>query len=1732
MFAVDEKEFNELGYNVKFVKLHTITPFICSNLSSVETIEITGNSSCIANNAFQNCFRLEHINFKNKNINIIDDYAFENCLELTDLNINFEGKRIGKNSFYKCSKINSFDFLWAVEEFDDECLAYTNLSDFNFFNRTFKFIGSFAFANAYYHDNLNIKLNGVKLSAGAFHGMSEINYFEIKNCYFDEELFFSLFEKTKEEFYQNVNIVSLITDFTAIPYLFSRFDSAYIECNIENGNIPEGLFNGCLSLVSVKINGAINSVGKSCFECCENLEYIDGEFENNLIINDNAFLNCKNYEYQYFDKTKIIGKYAFYGSNLKKLLLGDDIEFIGDYAFGNCKLEPKITLPFIGNDKNSNSPFGIIFSQDLLSNTEVQIVDEKQYYIPNSIEYVAVTGNIINENAFKNCYFLKCIELPNVEKVLANYFSNCSNLNKLIFGSRLNEFSGKSLLGLDKNLSIIIENNDEFVAIDNSVFSKDQKTLYFSNKNSTFNDVLYYKPYSMYNISDEIVLSDVKLVESQSFDAKNVNKISLSNVYDIEKAAFINCNNIKNISISSISFNIYEKIFFSEVDELNLDYLKLDNISLKSIKNLFHGVTKLYINKLELINCELEDYTFKNVVVGKLIISNCYGSTILNNNLDTVVFDNSSNFRDMFKGINKFNTITISKRTISNEDLNGIECLNLILQDVKEIKLGSFENIIIDSLCISAVENIEKGAFLNSNINIINITNSAYKTENSCIYKDSTLLYYKPMDKDAKIPNIITNVLEQSIDLINSKSLKIPNNIIFDNNSIYHANNIETIICGSSNLTRLIELFDDCSNLKNIYYTDNNIPSKYLSNLPYVENIYLNKSIEVIGDFAFSNNPNLRIIENIEKAIYYGDFAFTNCTSLDSLKLNSNAESIGFNIIEGCSMLKSIEMPLLEYYSDYEIILSDIIGEGNSNISILITNGNIPSNMFENSSNAIRIENSPEYVGNYAFCNAKNVTIDLSNTVYIGECAFMNSKLMPNIIFDVCKFIGSKAFAFCDNIEKFSFNESLDFLKEDAFDDSNLESINIKNNLTYYVLEECVFHNENLIYYPPRSTKNIICFEEKINRIRANAFKNCTNLEKIKFTTINILEENSFNSCNKLYEVDLGDHQIDVTGPIFYNCEKLDLFSIYKIKQGSNNKLCDYFNNNDIIPISELTIYNSVLNEGELNCNNKILSIKLNDHTKIIPDNYFKDCTNLKYINFPTECIQIGDNAFENTLINEIIINENIELLGNNVFKSVPLTKICFKNELDKFSCSKYGIGNSLREIYFESTSFVYGSFEGKNQLEKIIVNKYIGNEIPTNCFSDCSNLQVVNIPTTYEVIKSYAFNNCTSLDNVYVPKHIKVEENAYYNCNGIKDFVYNYKNENFVLSFFGFDKNISSLNRVEVATSNLSESSFMGYKNIKIIVIHAPQNKIPSNCFKNCESLENVQIKGYNTIEESAFEGCKNLREFDLLNCEVIETNAFKECNTLSKVIIPSTITKLSYAYSGCYNIKELEIKANISNFKMANYGFEKDGIIEKVTFDNCTLGESSFEGYHTIKEIKFNTPITIVPNFCFSYCSNLKFDANFFNSIKSIGVQAFEKCNCIFRVNLPNVSEILKYSFIGCSYLKSICIGDKLKIISKGSFKECTSLSDVSLSDGLEIIEDEVFSKTLLKSISIPHTVQYIGSRIFEGNNKTVEVYLHDKKFDTSKWAIDWDKGFIETHSFLRFLNPKVKLKFLNKN
>ena len=156
------------------------------------------------------------------------------------------------------------------------------ITNFDFFNRKFEFIGKFTFANSYFPEDLNIHLDGTIVSAGAFHGAENINCLEIFNCEVDKEFLYALFERTKEEFTNNVTILSLITDYTASPYLFSGFNSSYIECNLEGNEVPEGLFINCTSLCSVKLNGKISSFGAKSFMGCPNLDFIDIEVESDI----------------------------------------------------------------------------------------------------------------------------------------------------------------------------------------------------------------------------------------------------------------------------------------------------------------------------------------------------------------------------------------------------------------------------------------------------------------------------------------------------------------------------------------------------------------------------------------------------------------------------------------------------------------------------------------------------------------------------------------------------------------------------------------------------------------------------------------------------------------------------------------------------------------------------------------------------------------------------------------------------------------------------------------------------------------------------------------------------------------------------------------------------------------------------------------------------------------------------------------------------------------------------------------------------------------------------------------------------------------------------------------------------------------------------------------------------------------------------------------------------------
>lgn len=98
------------------------------------------------------------------------------------------------------------------------------------------------------------------------------------------------------------------------------------------------------------------------------------------------------------------------------------------------------------------------------------------------------------------------------------------------------------------------------------------------------------------------------------------------------------------------------------------------------------------------------------------------------------------------------------------------------------------------------------------------------------------------------------------------------------------------------------------------------------------------------------------------------------------------------------------------------------------------------------------------------------------------------------------------------------------------------------------------------------------------------------------------------------------------------------------------------------------------------------------------------------------------------------------------------------------------------------------------------------------------------------------------------------------------------------------------------------------------------PVEIIDENAFKNNEDLSNILLpKTIKTIDPSAFEGCTELSEINLLNVDSIANRVFKNCVHLTKASISSgfssfgTIGIASDTFYGCTNLEEIYISQKI---------------------------------------------------------------------------------------------------------------------------------------------------------------------------------------------------------------------------
>ena len=244
------------------------------------------------------------------------------------------------------------------------------------------------------------------------------------------------------------------------------------------------------------------------------------------------------------------------------------------------------------------------------------------------------------------------------------------------------------------------------------------------------------------------------------------------------------------------------------------------------------------------------------------------------------------------------------------------------------------------------------------------------------------------------------------------------------------------------------------------------------------------------------------------------------------------------------------------------------------------------------------------------------------------------------------------------------------------------------------------------------------------------------------------------------------------------------------------------------------------------------------------------------------------------------------------------------------------------------------------------------------------------------------------------------------------------------------------------------------------------------------------------------------------------IARGAFAELETLVKINIPSSVVNIGKdAFTGCDNLKYslyegAKYLGNDENPHHALIEFTDTAISSPAIHEETRMisaGACKNINAQNFKKIVIPDSVVSVCDAAFEMCSNVHTlvigngvetigdsaflqlvnltDLTVGESVKSIGRMAFYNASSLETLVLPDsVTEIGDSAFYSCDSLRKADLGDGVKIISEGAFEKCTSLEWVDLGKSLESLGEQAFAGTALTSVSLPHTLEYIGKGAFE--------------------------------------------------
>ena len=195
-----------------------------------------------------------------------------------------------------------------------------------------------------------------------------------------------------------------------------------------------------------------------------------------------------------------------------------------------------------------------------------------------------------------------------------------------------------------------------------------------------------------------------------------------------------------------------------------------------------------------------------------------------------------------------------------------------------------------------------------------------------------------------------------------------------------------------------------------------------------------------------------------------------------------------------------------------------------------------------------------------------------------------------------------------------------------------------------------------------------------------------------------------------------------------------------------------------------------------------------------------------------------------------------------------------------------------------------------------------------------------------------------------------------------------------------------------------------------------------------------------------------------------------------------------VDYEYRGHaepYKLLRLELRKGcyILEFKYKDLILESQDYIMPSNEEETLLKLSLADKYAAAQELKRTL----------FYIATEKFDADRLCPESNIATHYYNEADGTGSITFyESITEIRRFSFVGCISLKSITIPESVISIGEHAFSECSSLTNVMISDSVTKIGDRAFyGCSSLTSITIPESVTSIGEGVFSGCNSLSSFY-----------------------------------------